>query len=64
MWEEQAQINTAKRPGVFKRRIDELVKAGSDGLPAANAQRANFQLHYRLRDGCSFDEAMDALVAP
>ena len=64
MWEEQAQSSIAKRPGVFKKRIDELVKAGSNELPAANAQRASFQLHYRLKDGCSFGQAMDALIAP
>ena len=51
MWERQAQINIAKRPGGFKKRIDELGKAGSDELPAANAQRASFQLRYRVKVG-------------
>ena len=64
IWEQQAQLSKAKRPNEFKKRIGELLKAGPNELPAANAQRISFQLHYRLKDESSFDEAMTALRAP
>ena len=64
IWEQQAQLSVAERPNEFRKRIGELLKAGPNELPAANAQRISFQLHYRLKDESSFDEAMTALRAP
>ena len=40
---------------------DKLLKDGSTELPAAGARRIGFQLHMILKDGSSFDEALDAI---